>query len=102
MAALAGLVQEEPADVKQFGALRALASSCEQDAQTVSAKSLTSAFEAPYWQERVKAFWECAVDEVVIGPQMSEVMVKLNRGSREETAEARRITTSSYEHWVAK
>ena len=50
VAALAGLVQEEPADVKQLSALRALAS---QDARTISVQSLTSVFEAPYWQEHV-------------------------------------------------
>ena len=38
----------------------------------------------------------------MIGPQMSEVMEALNSGSREKIAEAWRITTSSYEHWVAK
>ena len=80
VAAVAGLVQEGSADVNQVSALRALMS---ESVQSESAKALSSLFETRYWQERVQSFWEFAVDEVMIGPQMSEVMAGLESGSSE-------------------
>lgn len=99
VAALAGLVQEGPATVNQLSALRALMS---QDVQSESALSLSSAFEAAYWQERVKSFWEFAVDEVMIGPQMSEVIEGLKSSTSEVVGEKWHMAMSSYNQWAAK
>ena len=106
VAAVAGLVQEGPADVKQLSALRVLMS---DNAQSESTKSLSSLFETRYWQEHVQSFWEFAVDEVMIGPQMSEVIAVLESSSADSPAalsetvgEAWRIALNSYTQWIAK
>ena len=99
VAAVAGLVQEGPADVNQVSALRMLMS---ENAHSESGKALSSLFETRYWQERVQSFWEFAVDEVMIGPQMSEVMAGLESGSSETVGEMWRVAMDSYTQWIAK
>ena len=99
VAAVAGLVQEGPADVNQVSALREMMS---ENAESESAKSLSSLFETRHWQERVQSFWEFAVEEVMIGPQMSQVIAGLESSNSETVGEMWHIAMNSYTQWIAK
>ena len=99
VAAVAGLVQDAPAAMNQLDALRLLIS---EGAQSESALALRSLFETAYWQVLLQNFWEFAVEEVMIGPQMLEVIEGLKSSSPEVVDEMWRTTMHSYTQWSTK